>query len=64
MRWGLVPSWAKDPAIGARMNNARAETVDTKPAFRSAFKSRRCLIPANGFYEWQAPAEPKARKQP
>jgi putative SOS response-associated peptidase YedK len=64
MRWGLVPSWAKDPAIGAKMNNARAETVDTKPAFRSAFKSRRCLIPANGFYEWQAPADPRARKQP
>jgi len=64
MRWGLVPAWAKDPAIGARLNNARAETVDAKPAFRSAFRSRRCLIPANGFYEWQASAGPKARKQP
>lgn len=64
MRWGLVPGWAKDPAIGAKLNNARAETVDTKPAFRSAFRSRRCLIPANGFYEWQAPAVPRGRKQP
>lgn len=64
MRWGLVPGWAKDPAIGAKLNNARAETVDTKPAFRSAFRSRRCLIPANGFYEWQAPATPGGRKQP
>lgn len=62
MRWGLVPSGAKDPAIGARMNNARAETVETKPAFRSAFESRRCLIPANGFYEWQAPVDRKVRK--
>ncbi|MGY3038539.1 putative SOS response-associated peptidase YedK [Rhodanobacter sp. TND4EL1] len=51
-RWGLVPSWAKDPKIGAKMINARAETVETKPAFRSAFKKRRCLIPASGYYEW------------
>ena len=64
MRWGLVPAWAKDPSLGARLNNARAETVQTRPAFRSAFRSRRCLIPANGFYEWQAPATPKGRKQP
>jgi putative SOS response-associated peptidase YedK len=53
MRWGLIPSWAKDPAIGSRMINARAETVATKPSFRAAFKRRRCLIPADGFYEWQ-----------
>ncbi len=64
MRWGLVPAWAKDPAIGARLNNARAETVDSKPAFRAAFGARRCLIPANGFYEWQAPAAARGRKQP
>lgn len=53
MKWGLVPSWAKDPKIGNRMINARSETVAEKPAFRSAFKKRRCLIPADGFYEWK-----------
>lgn len=53
MQWGLVPSWAKDPKMGARMINARAETVAEKPAFRSAFARRRCLIPADGFYEWK-----------
>jgi putative SOS response-associated peptidase YedK len=53
MRWGLIPGWAGDPAIGARMINARAETVAEKPAFRAAFTRRRCLIPADGFYEWQ-----------
>jgi putative SOS response-associated peptidase YedK len=52
LRWGLVPSWAKDPKIGARMINARAETVHEKPAYRRAFASRRCLIPIDGFYEW------------
>ncbi len=52
MRWGLVPFWAKDIKIGSRMINARGETVAEKPAFRASFKSRRCLIPATGFYEW------------
>jgi putative SOS response-associated peptidase YedK len=51
--WGLIPSWAKDPSIGNKMINARAETVSEKPSFRSAFKKRRCLIVADGFYEWQ-----------
>lgn len=53
LRWGLVPSWAKDPGIGARMINARSETVAQKPAFRAAFRRRRCLVLADGFYEWQ-----------
>jgi putative SOS response-associated peptidase YedK len=53
LRWGLIPSWAKDPAIGARLINARAETAAEKPAFRSALRRRRCLIVADGFYEWQ-----------
>jgi putative SOS response-associated peptidase YedK len=53
LRWGLVPFWAKDPGIGARMINARAETVADKPAFRAAFRRRRCLVLADGFYEWQ-----------
>ncbi len=53
LRWGLVPPWADDPAIGNRLINGRAETAATKPAFRSAFRQRRCLIPADGFYEWQ-----------
>ena len=52
MHWGLIPSWAKDPSIGARMINTRAETVSEKPSYRSAFKKRRCLIFADGFYEW------------
>jgi putative SOS response-associated peptidase YedK len=52
MRWGLIPSWAKDSSAAARMINARAETASTRPAFRDALKSRRCLIPADGFYEW------------
>jgi putative SOS response-associated peptidase YedK len=53
LRWGLVPFWAQDPAIGNRMINARAETVAEKPAYRSAFARRRCLVVADGFYEWQ-----------
>lgn len=64
VRWGLVPSWAKDATGGARMINARAETVAAKPAFRSAFAKRRCIIPADGYYEWQAAAEGKKSKQP
>jgi putative SOS response-associated peptidase YedK len=52
-RWGLVPSWATDPSMGYRMANARAESADTKPAFRRAFATRRCLIPASGYYEWK-----------
>ncbi len=54
-RWGLVPFWAKDPKIGSRLINARAETVASKPAFRQAFRRRRCLLPADGYYEWQRP---------
>ncbi|HUY36931.1 MAG TPA: SOS response-associated peptidase [Pirellulales bacterium] len=61
LRWGLVPSWADDLAIGSRLINARAETVATKPAFRRAFAKRRCLIPADGFYEW---AKEEGGKQP
>lgn len=53
LRWGLIPGWAKDPSIGNRMINARAETVAEKPAFRVAFQRRRCLVLADGFYEWQ-----------
>lgn len=59
MKWGLVPSWSKDPSAGARMINARAETAHERPAFRDAFKYRRCLIPADGFYEWQRKAGSK-----
>jgi putative SOS response-associated peptidase YedK len=55
LRWGLVPSWAKDPSVGARMINARAETAAEKPSFRKAMASRRCLIPADGYYEWYQP---------
>jgi len=68
VRWGLVPSWAKDAAGGARMINARAETVAVKPAFRGAFARRRCIIPADGYYEWQAAVDKgdkdKKAKQP
>lgn len=57
--WGLIPSWATDPAIGNRMINARAETIIEKPAFRNAFKRRRCLVLADGFYEWRKLAKGK-----
>ena len=53
MRWGLVPRWAKDPSIGARLINARGEGIAEKPAFKMAFERRRCLLPADGFYEWK-----------
>jgi len=62
LRWGLIPHWAKDPALGNKLTNARGESVADKPSFRSAFKQRRCLVPASGFYEWQA--EQGGRKQP
>jgi len=61
-RWGLIPSWAKDPTVGNRMANARAETLAEKPSFKSAFRRWRCLVPASGFYEWKA--VPGSRKQP
>ena len=61
LRWGLIPSWSKDPAIGAKLINARSETVAEKPSFRSAFKQRRCLIVADGFYEWR---KQSGKKQP
>ena len=60
-RWGLIPSWAKDAKIGNQLINARSETVATKPAFRSAFRKRRCLMPADGFYEWKKEG---TKKQP
>jgi putative SOS response-associated peptidase YedK len=61
LHWGLVPFWAKDISIGIKLINARAETIASKPSFRNAFKKRRCLIPADGFYEWKGP---KGQKQP
>lgn len=61
LRWGLVPFWAKDPKIGSRMINARAESLAERPAFRTAFRRQRCLVPADGFYEWQPRGR---RKQP
>jgi putative SOS response-associated peptidase YedK len=59
LRWGLVPHWAKDLKVGSKMINARAETVATMSAFRDAFKARRCIIPASGFYEWQKTGDAK-----
>jgi putative SOS response-associated peptidase YedK len=62
VRWGLVPRWAKDPSIAAKMINARGESVATKPSYRNAFRRHRCLVPANGFYEWMPGAD--GHKQP
>jgi putative SOS response-associated peptidase YedK len=61
MHWGLIPSWAKDPAIGHKMINARSETAAEKPSFRTALKRRRCILPVSGYYEWKAVEK---RKQP
>ena len=60
MRWGLIPSWAKDASIGSRMINARAETVAEKPAFRRPLRTQRCLVPATGFYEWKRDGDSKS----
>jgi putative SOS response-associated peptidase YedK len=60
-KWGLIPSWAKDPKIGNRLINARSETLAEKPSFRSAYKKRRCLIPTTGFYEWQRNPDGKTK---
>src|ERR1700757_5196813 len=61
LRWGLIPNWVKDPKIAYKTINARAETVDTAPSYREAFRKRRCLIPADGFYEWRAIGGTKIR---
>lgn len=63
MRWGLIPAWAKDPKIGDRLINARAESLAEKPAFRQAFRHQRCILPADGFYEWQV-VPGRKQKQP
>ncbi|AWB91559.1 SOS response-associated peptidase [Aeromicrobium chenweiae] len=63
-RWGLIPSWAKDPSIGNRLINARSETVAEKPAFKKAFARRRALVPADGYYEWYAGEPAEGRKKP
>ena len=57
LHWGLIPSWAKERAVGYRMINARSETAGEKPSFRKALRTRRCIVPADGFYEWQPPRE-------
>jgi putative SOS response-associated peptidase YedK len=64
LRWGLIPSWSTDASIGNKLINARAETLAEKPSFRTAFQKRRCLIFADGFYEWQKPASGKGKSQP
>lgn len=64
MRWGLIPSWAKSPEIGNRLINARSETLTEKPAFRRPFQTQRCLIPADGFFEWQARPGVSLQRQP
>lgn len=61
VRWGLIPGWATDPSIGAQMINARSETLAQKPAFRAAFKKRRCLVLADGFYEWRKEADGRTK---
>ena len=61
LRWGLIPKWAKDKSIGARLINARGETAATKPSYRDAYANRRCLVPASGFYEWSKPADGGAK---
>lgn len=63
-RWGLVPSWAKDPSIGSKMINARSETIAEKPSFRKAFATRRCIVPADGYFEWTTMAGPPKSKTP
>lgn len=62
--WGLIPFWAKEASIGAGLFNARADSIAMKPAFKAAFKRRRCLVPADGFYEWKAGPAPRGPKQP
>jgi putative SOS response-associated peptidase YedK len=64
LRWGLVPHWAKDPSVGYKTINARAETVAERPAYRDALATHRCLVLADGFYEWQKPTPTRPRKQP
>ncbi len=64
MTWGLVPSWAKDDSMSAKMCNARFETVDQKPSFKSAFSKKRCIVPMDGYYEWFRPINVSEKKQP